>query len=225
MLGLKLSWRLVAGLSAAAVAVALPLTLWVASDKGSKEAELGSSLLSGVVVGLALLLAERLFTRAAIQRDINSALLASTTPEPAKDTPQPQVATPLPPLGDTQLHAYDVTYAGSQRDTSRLDAQQVRLRVLRDGEYFQFVAVPVPGPKFRAVIGMLPNVSIGQFWRAVAEEAGRYIEDATRRGEIPLPDPIQAYEILVNIEEVGRKAQYAEEVVDEDTVYRFSLRQ
>lgn len=222
---LKRPWGLVTALSAAAVAVALPVLLWMTADKGSKEAELGSSLLSGVVVGLALLLAERLFTHAAIQRDIDSALRASTMPEPARDiAPEPQVVEPPAPQFDAQLHAYEVTYAGSQRDTSRLDAQQVRLRVFRDGEYFQFVAVPLPGPKIRAVLGMLPNVSIGQFRRAVAEEAARYIEDATRRGEIPLTDPIQAYEVFVNIDEVGRKARYAEEVVDDDTVYRFSLK-
>lgn len=76
-----------------ALGVVISLALWVPSKDGSKAAELGSALLSGVVVGIALLLAEHVFSRSADERSrvaaIDVANRASGSPEPARDVNPP----------------------------------------------------------------------------------------------------------------------------------------
>lgn len=210
--------------AAAIVFMALSLLVWLPATDGSKESDLGSALLGGVVVGLALLTAERLFSRSAADRErlaaIDSASQGVPNVAPAKDEdPRSRDSNRVPEAG----HRYEVEYEGSMRDMSRIDAQQLRLRVFRDGEYFQFVIIPIAGPALRGVLGPLSDTALSQFWRAVAVEAGPLINAAVLRGDIPLPDPTQGFEVYPDLEAAGRAAPQEPAVGDDDVVYEFVL--
>ncbi len=124
-----------------------------------------------------------------------------------------------------QPSSFRVEYENTIRDTSRVDALQVRLRVFRDGKYFQFVTVPVPAPELRGWIGADAEVTQGQLWAAVAQAACPLIEDAARRGEIPLANPTMAYEVYANVQTAVQKARYGriEEIAAGDTVCEFGI--
>lgn len=210
----------------------ITLVIWVPAKQGSKAAELGSSLLSGVVVGIALLLAEQVFSRSADERrleaDANAANRMTANAEPVRDVQAPSsdaqaVRGPSQPSTTGTLHRYSVEYEGSMRDASRIDAQQLRLRVFRDGHYFQFITVPVPGPSLRGSLGLMRNTTLGQLWRAIAMAAGPRIEEAGRRGDIPLPDPTTAFEVYPDIEEAAKTAPKQTEVKEDEVVYTFEL--
>ncbi len=88
-----------------------------------------------------------------------------------------------------------VVFEGVQRDTSRVDAQQVRLRLFDGDDYLQFVTIPVPSPEMRRFVGEDANVTPGQLWWHIAKAAQPYLEDAIRTGLIPMEDPTMAFEV------------------------------
>jgi hypothetical protein len=214
------------------VVFATGLGLWVQAKSGSKAAELGTSLLSGLVVGLvvggALYVAQAAMSRDADRRQDQMAMSASTEPIPSPDV-LPAGLTPLQPSEESEeppVHGhFRVTYEGTVRDTSRLDALQVRLRVFADDTYFQFVTVPVPAPELRGYVGADANVTQGQIWGAIARIACPLIEDAVRRGEIPLADRTHGFEVYIDVGKAIHMARYGdvEEIAADQTVCEFQV--
>jgi hypothetical protein len=208
----------------------LGLVLWVKASSGSKQAELGTSVLSGlvvgVVVGAALRVAQVAMSRDADRRQVDVAMSASTEPVPIPDEPPVDLARLAPQEEEGRkvpVHGhFRVEYEGTQRDTSRLDAQQLRLRVFANDAYFQFVTVPVPGPELRACAS---DVLQGQLWSAIAHAACPRIEDAVRRREIPVTDPIQAFEVYVDVMTTAPRVRYGqvEEITTGQTVCEFDI--
>ncbi len=216
------------------VVLGVSLALWIPSRAGSKHADLGSALLSGVVVGVVVLLVEVSFTRDANRRDVDRSL--ATTGPPATDdglpteASVPAAAEPIAAEAVVRPRVegagrFRVEYEGTIRDTSRIDANEVRLRVFSgDDDYFQFVTVIVPGPELRAALGVEPHTTVGQLWRSIATEACRKIEDAIRTREIPKDDPQNAFEIImIDLRPAVRKARYAQEISAGDTVCEFPI--
>lgn len=75
------------------------------------------------------------------------------------------------------------------------DAWRCYLRVdTIDGDYFQFVTPILTGQTIS--IPDVEGVPRRDLWAATALEAVPLIEDAIRLGEIPLPDPKTAFEVL-----------------------------
>jgi hypothetical protein len=214
------------GLSlAVGVPVVIGLVLWGTSSDGTKQENLGAALISGVIVGVALYLAAQVFTKGEEQRQSEelraTALMTPAPAEPAQDLNAP---TTEPFLSHSAATDYTVEYEGSIRDTSRIDAQQIRLRVFKDGEYFQFVTVPVPGPTFRGRFGLMGGLEVGQVWWSVGQAAGPFIESAVDRGDLPLDSPIDAFEVLLPDAVLDRaigQAEKASDVAMEKVVYRF----
>jgi hypothetical protein len=204
-----------------AVPVIAGLTLWIPSSDGTKQESLGSALISGVVVGLALYVVARVFASGAEERqseELGAAALRSTFDGGTPQDNELVHAARAPEPG------YSVEYEGSIRDTTRIDAQQVRLRVFRGSEYFQFVTVPVPGPSFRRQVGLESGLEVNQVWWAVGHAAGPFIESAIARGDIPLDTPSNAYEVLLPdavLNQAIAEARRGPDVVATPTVYRF----
>jgi hypothetical protein len=220
-----------------AIALMLLVALWAKATNGSKQAEMSATLIGGVVVGLILLAVEWLFTSEAEKRE--TAKAASFVGEGGEtiDTrvdPMAAVPTEVPPVATHEadapemetVHFYRVEYDNTIRDTSRVDALQLRLRVYRDDDYFQFFTVTVPAPELRGFIGPDANVRRGQLWFAIAQAAGPHVEDAVRRGEVPLEDPRRGYEVFPDIERAVHRARRESgtlpEVQSDDTVFEFS---
>lgn len=93
----------------------------------------------------------------------------------------------------------------------------------RNGDYFQFVTVPVPGPSWRGPLGLMHNTTVSKLWRAIATAAGPHIEDAARRGDIPLEDRLVGFEVYPNIEDAAKSAPQESEIREDDIVYEFEL--
>jgi hypothetical protein len=160
---------------------------------------------------------------------------AAFEPARVREDAPPPLAPPAPPpfappapgsaVRSEQQHHYRVQYLGTIRDTSRLDAVQVRLRVFRGDDYFQFVTVPVPAPELRGSIGADAKVTPGQLWNAIATESRPQLEDAVRRREIPLDPPTTAFELLVDVGNAVRKARRGEvaDIGVNETAFEFDL--
>jgi hypothetical protein len=201
--------------------------LWFNAEDGEKQADLGSAMLGGAVVGAALLLAEKQFERLTRrQEDVRALATVETAPEEPTPTiirPESipsgeQVGTPTV-LVDAE---YAVTYEGNFSDFGRRDARQVRLRVSRDSEYFQFVTAIAPGPSL-ILLGALDQEA-GGFWLAFSRNACDLIKDAIRRGEIPLSNRTQAYEVFPDVETALKKARAVkDEAKVGEIVCRFRL--
>lgn len=233
------------------VGVGASLAIWVPASNGSKEAALGSSLFSGVVVGVAVLLVGQIY-QSVQDRNRNAEALRRTDAivPPAEDelpesdrqgvTVTPGTATVTvttePPRTVVEQprspRRFTVVYEGSQPDTSRLDAVQIRLRLFeavddagRDA-YTQFVTIPVPRPELRNLVGSDPNVTQGRLWWHIAHSIEPQLQDAIRRGEIPTATPSFAYEIeTYDLMEAVRQARLdsdpQQEVKAGEVIYRF----
>src|SRR5690606_9319723 len=115
----------------------------------------------GVIVtaglGLMLLWAESALV--ARTDDVRRVTSMAATPPPAVDPQRPRVDAMHPdetaaidkssadaaaaPITEQQ-RLFTAEFAGWMRDTTRVDASQVRLRVFEDGDYFQFFTGTVP---------------------------------------------------------------------------------
>jgi hypothetical protein len=197
---------------------------------------LASALLSGVVVGAILIVVGKAFNEVATQGQANAGMQASDTPGPSHDVSQGVPERAVPEQGDTENEPAVLTGTGSanfsfsghakgmvrlparrfrviyedwQRDVSRVDALQIRLRVVEGDIYFQFVTVIVPAPELRRLVGADPDVSQGRLWWHIAKRAEPQITDAIRRAEIPKTNPTLAYEVqLVNLDSAVRAARH-----------------
>lgn len=216
---------------AVAAVIGVGLALWIRSDSGGKADSLGSALLGGAVVGVVLLFAEIRFERLARERETLRALGASAEPTAGQvDEATPADVAPVTthdPAGRT--HRYEVIYQGKNRDTSRIDAYQIRLVVKQEDRYFQFVSAIADGPSV-LLLGAEKVAGRGRFWWMFCQAAGPMIEDATQRGEIPLAEPRHAYEVRPDVEEVvermhrlpAQERRRIPEVSEGDVVFTFT---
>ena len=221
------------------IVLGVGLTLMLTTADGSKWSNLGIGLIAGLVPGVALLVVQQSFASVVRQQGESRAFGSSTEPTSGKqDEPPPGVAvrpeapTPPPPPHVAPIeptpaaatsqtrHHYTVQYIERQRDTSRIDAVQARLRVFRDDEYFQFVAAVASGIDLRLIHGVrdLPN---DQLWRAICELAGDQIRDAIHNGHLPLSKPIDAYEVFPNVEKALTVARQRDPLREGDVVSEF----
>ena len=242
--------------------------VWVTASKGSKEADLGSSLFSGLVVGIALLVVGKMFDRTAQRGQADTAMQQLPDSKPAPDSTRdvtvvPQTANTGVTSGATgdisvegiadsssevtgaaaghislegtaggqAKRTFELAYESTQRDTSRLDAQQIRLRLFEivPGQdqplYTQFVTIPVPSPELRRFVGADPDVTEGRLWWHIAESIKPRLVDAIQRGDIPTPTPSFAYEVATyDLDEAVRRARRDpdHEVATNETIYTFS---
>jgi len=100
-------------------------------------------------------------------------------------------------------------YEGWQRDTSRLDAVQIRIRLLLNGDYFQFLTVVIPAPELRRLVGSDQHVTREQLWWHIAQESKTQVWEAAASGEIPKSNPTMAYELELFEDQLERAVRQA----------------
>jgi hypothetical protein len=230
------TWPLTLGFVFVGAVFVTGLLLVILADEGHKWSNVGIGLLAGVIPGVALLIVQRSFERITREQDENRALSASVEPTSGKSDQPPvgtevRPATVLPapalPIEEsgavaTERHHYVVQHAGRQRDTSRVDAMQARLRVFRDEEYYQFVVAVASGIDLRLIHGVrdLPNE---QLWHAICKLAARQIEEAIKGGDLPLSAPTDAYEVFPDVEQAVRDARNLPGISEGEIVDEFDL--
>lgn len=210
----------VVGLSfAVVVAIVTGTIAWASASDGSKQAELGAGLVSSGVFGVLLLLFERALS--AETEAVGRKVSLAASPTPAVDTASAEPApTPSDEEGASEEGAFRVEVDGWMRDGSRIDAEQLRLRVYRDGRYFQFFTAIVPGSAFRVGLHGTRDITLPQFRRAIAEAAVEQIREKIALGEAPLPDPTKAIEIFPDIDTAVERGAHlpSAEVVEGDVI-------
>lgn len=203
------------------------LVVWGESSDGTKQSDLGAAIFGGAIVGAALIVVERAWSAERTERRKDEVMDASATPDArtedagAQLTPSPSA----PPAGDH--HTYRVEFSGQQRDTSRVNAHQVRLRTFRDGDYLQFFTAVFPDLPLalRAVGG---EDASGRLMRAVAEEALPEIRAVIARGELEGErsdeERIAAREVLVDFDAAVSRARGGTASVSvDDVIEEFEL--
>jgi hypothetical protein len=91
------------------------------------------------------------------------------------------------------MATFAATYEGSQKFADR-DAWQARLRITRDGRPFQFVSVSVSGLALMAAKMTKPSDT---FMVALGRGAETRVQDAIISGEVPLPNPREAFDMWI----------------------------
>lgn len=200
--------------AAAAVALLAGLAMWIGADDGTKQADLGAGLVSSGLFGLLVLVLDHTLSRGA--RELDRKLSLAATASPAHDDPDPSVAPevdaliPRPSEAAPLASTFEAWSDGWQRDTGRIDADQLRIRVLRDSKYFQFFTAVIPGGDFRrhTRAPQVNGVGYGQFQRAIAQRAVEQIRQRITDGEAPSPgDPTTAIELFPDCEAAAREAR------------------
>ncbi len=127
------------------------------------------------------------------------------------------------------MPSYVVEIDTWMRDTSRVDAWQMRLRVWRDGTYYQFFTVVVPGIDLAAEVSNRDQEFQTRFWRWLGKLAVDPIRQACESGQAPLPDPNTAIELRGDVRRAVANARSGadpgvEQSADHrDIVGRFTL--
>jgi hypothetical protein len=221
--------------------VAIALALWLPSTNGSKQADLASALLSGVVVGVVLVFVGKSFNAASEQAQSNAALQTSSEPTPVRDSVAvlPD-ATTLPPNarvtngssgGGTSASSpvsrtFRVEYEEFARDPSRVNALQLKLRVYEGDQYFQFVTIPVPYPEVSKATTSIPGAPLSQVFWQVTRSIEPQLIDAVNTGQIPKSDPTTPFEVPVSsLESALRNAlkdKSRPEAIPGQTLYTFN---
>src|ERR1017187_2187219 len=219
--------------------------IWATASNGSKEADLGSSLFSGLVIGVALLIVGKMFDQTAKQGQSDVAMQQLPDSKPDEDSAEAIVVKPPAAHGSGQAgvptvevtrtdeRTFELVYESAQRDTSRLDAQQIRLRLFevvpetQQRLYTQFVTIPVPSPELRRLVGADPNVTEGRLWWHIALSIRPRLINAIQRGEVPTATPSFAYEVgTYDLGDAVRSARQdsnsAHEVKPNEVIYGFS---
>jgi hypothetical protein len=204
------------------VVIALGGTLWVGADNQTKAVDLGAGLVSAGVFGVLLVLLERALAQQGerIERRVG----LSAAPPPAVDasaatrssegeqTPE-AVVNGGPP--DTR-RLFTVEREGWIRDSSRIDAEQVRLRTFADGQYFQFFTGILSGTDFRLAIHGPSQITLAQFRRAFTDITVELVRHAVSIGKAPHSDPTVAIELFPDAAEAARRARHVEDHDYED---------
>lgn len=98
------------------------------------------------------------------------------------------------------------------RDWSRVDAWQLRLRAWRGSEYVQFFTVNVPGVDLALHVSNEGSDFQQRYWDWLAALSLSDIDRALDRGDAPLRNQIDAYEIQPRVREAARRARQQREV-------------
>lgn len=205
--------------------------LWALASDGSKEATLSSSLISGAVIGFLLLVVERHY--AGVVRDVRESeahgVLPGATPvrDDRSDEPPARGDAMAGSANEVQIaqqepDRYEVIYLGADRDTSRVDVWIVRLRVLREGRYVQFVTAAITGLTMASLETGVGD-SYGKIWGAAASLTVPRIEDAVRRGELPRRDPTLAFDVRLPHDDMSHALRGATAPRVGDSVGSFEL--
>lgn len=200
-----------------AIALVAGGILWAKADSQTKGVDLGAGLVSAGVFGVLLVLFERALSQQA--SDIERTVKLGAAPEPPIDNPPPgrgiarSGVDETPSLGrpTSASRVFTVEREGWIRDSSRIDADQVRLRVFTNGEYFQFFVGVVAGTDFRPAIHGPANITFAQFRRAFTDATVEHIRRVIRTGDAPRPDPTQAIEVFPDAREAAQRARYIED--------------
>jgi hypothetical protein len=119
-------------------------------------------------------------------------------------------------------HTYTIEIDTWIRDPSRIDAYELRLRVWRDGEYFQFFKVVVAGIDLATKVSNRDPDYQTRFWHWLAALALPDIERAILERRAPRPNPIDAIEVRSDLKKAAHNAKSAgprfEQRVDGRTV-------
>ncbi len=91
------------------------------------------------------------------------------------------------------MATFAATYEGSHKYADR-NAWQARLRITRDGRPFQFVSVGVSGLALMAAEMAEPSDT---FMVALAQAAESRVHDSIITGELPLPNPREAFDVWI----------------------------
>jgi hypothetical protein len=94
------------------------------------------------------------------------------------------------------LAHFTITYHGKAWPAEH-DGVELRLRIWRDDDYFQFLTAAVSG--IDLVLTPKSILEDPRFWPAVARAAALVAEDAVRKGELPLADRARGYQVHVGI--------------------------
>ena len=95
------------------------------------------------------------------------------------------------------MATFEVKYT-SRNHATNVDAVVVGLRVIKDGEYFQFFLGAVPGPELRSL-----ERPSDRWWQALVAATLPRIEAEVCGDFDPLPDPAEGCLIFVPLEEVS----------------------
>jgi len=220
--------------------VGVSMALWLPASSGSKEADLASALLSGVVVGVVLVFVGKTFSAATVQAQDDAAmqlssgltqiqdnvdLSPSTTTVPSTGINHTESSGARSPTSAPTGQTFSVIYEEFTRDSSRVSAYLIKLRVVIESEYFQFVTIPVPYPELRRVITSIPGVPLNQLLWQVARSAEEPLINAIEVGEIPKDDRNIAYEVTaIPLESALRSAlrnKKRNEAIPDETLYTF----
>jgi hypothetical protein len=197
------------------------------------------------VVGVVLLAVGKMFDATARQGQSDAAMQQLPDSEPDEDSAVATVVVPLTADVHVQASAptvevtrtdertFDLVYESAQRDTSRLDAQQIRLRLFEvvpdttQPLYTQFVTIPVPSPELRRLVGADPKVTEGRLWWHITQSIKPRLIDAIQRREIPTATPSFAYEVgTYDLSDAVRRARQDSnsdhEVRPNEVIYRFT---
>lgn len=191
--------------------------LWARADSQTKAVDLGAGLVSAGVFGVLLVLLERALSLQASR--IERTVELSAAPPPALDTSPPPRGTESPPVDERSIDRergspptiFSVEREGWIRDSSRIDADQVRLRVFADGKYFQFFIGVVAGIEFRVAIHGPTNITLAQFRRAFTELTVEQIRHVISMGDAPRSDPTEAIELFPDAAEAARRARHIQD--------------
>lgn len=204
-----------------AVAVVVGAGLWVGADNGTKQSELGAGLVSTGLFGLLLLMFERVLSEQT--REVERKVSLAAAPEPTIDVQagaggasgESEEGMSERAEGEVRRRSqFKAEVGGWRRDTGRIDADQLRLVVYRDDDYFQFFTAIVPGIAFR--VGLhgrsADGVTLAQFRRAIAELAVTQIRQAIATGLAPRDGQrTTAIELFPDVDEAIRLARHQDD--------------
>jgi hypothetical protein len=168
--------------------------MWAEADSGTKAVDLGAGLAATGTFGAILVFLERELSERIDRAKVE---IQATAPVASPDPDSQEVASPtVKPAGPSRQ--YSAEFAGWIRDNNRIDASQVRLRVRRDGEYYQFFTGVVSGPALRVAVHGSENLTLDQFKRGCVSATLNAIQQVLSDGFEPLDDPTKAVEILID---------------------------
>jgi hypothetical protein len=226
------------------VAVVSGMALWMKASDGTKQADMGAAIVSTGLFGFLLLLVEQglarqtadvgrrvnLGARPTPAKDVEEGVLDQRVPASRADEPMAGEPDAQPNVERTPDSGTDVSTSAKSRqnspgrftavvdkwmrDSSRIDADQLRIRVLHDDKYFQFFTAIVPGTEFRVGVHGIEaaGVTFPQFQRAIGELAVEQIKQAVADGTAPRDgDQTVALELFPDVQTAVRIARGLED--------------
>lgn len=190
-------------LVALAVGITLGLLIWAKADSGTKAVDLGAGLVATGAFGGILVFLERELSHR-IGRATEDIQAISPVGDPLPDSGR---AVTTAQLSSGRPRSFSAEFVGWMRDENRIDASQVRLRVLCDGEYFQFFTGVVSGPALRMAIHGSEQMGLDQYKRGCIYAAVSGIQLLVEEGFEPLDEPLNAVELLVDSDVAERRAR------------------